>query len=193
MADTSYDHLFQAVERLLNESERTIIAIDGRCGSGKSTLAKEIAQRYNGHIFSMDDFFLPKAMRTKERLAEPGGNVHYERFLKEVLQPLRDQQSITYRPYNCQIQSFEKSINKEPKKFTIVEGVYALHPTLQSAFDLKVFLTVDRNEQYARIRKRNGAEQLTKFINRWIPLEELYFTTFHLKESCDFVIDTTDM
>ena len=32
----------------------------------------------------MDDFFLPMELRTAERLEEPGGNVHYERFSAEV-------------------------------------------------------------------------------------------------------------
>ena len=39
----------------------------------------------------MDDFFLPPALRTPERRSEPGGNVHYERFLTEVLPNLRSE------------------------------------------------------------------------------------------------------
>ena len=32
----------------------------------------------------MDDYFLQPYQRTEERLAEPGGNVDYERFKEEI-------------------------------------------------------------------------------------------------------------
>ena len=61
-----------------------LLAIDGRCGSGKSTLAAHMAQVFGCPVFHMDDFFLPPELRTPERLAQPGENVHHERFLREA-------------------------------------------------------------------------------------------------------------
>ena len=61
-----------------------IIAIDGRAASGKSTLAQQLGELLDADVIHMDDFFLPPSLRTKERLSEPGGNVHYERFAEEV-------------------------------------------------------------------------------------------------------------
>lgn len=49
----------------------------------------------------MDDFFLPLEMRTPQRLQQPGGNVHYERFLETVLKPLSLQQTVFYQPFDC--------------------------------------------------------------------------------------------
>ena len=50
----------------------------------------------------MDDFFLRPEQRTLKRLAEPGGNVDWERFLSEVLVPVRQGKAAVYRPYDCQ-------------------------------------------------------------------------------------------
>lgn len=52
-------------------------------------------------------------------------------------------------------------------------------------YDLKIFLDVDSDEQLDRIEKRNGKNQLSEFINKWIPLEEKYFEEFGIKEKCD--------
>ena len=66
-----------------------VIAIDGRAASGKTTLAAALAAETGGTVVHMDDFFLPAELRTPQRLAAPGGNVHAERFAEEVLPFLR--------------------------------------------------------------------------------------------------------
>ena len=66
-----------------------LLAIDGRCASGKSTLAARIGAVYGCPVFHMDDYFLPAELRTAERFAEPGGNVHRERVEEEILRPSR--------------------------------------------------------------------------------------------------------
>ena len=69
----------------LIESGVKIIAIDGRCASGKSTLTEDVKRVMDINVVRMDDFFLPLSLRTPERFALPGGNVHYERFIDEVI------------------------------------------------------------------------------------------------------------
>ncbi len=184
--------VIEAIKKQLSEKESCIVAIDGLCGSGKSTLAALLEERFDCNVFHMDDYFLPMNMKTKERLAEPGGNVHYERFKEEVLNSLLRYEAITYRPYSCVTTSFLEPITVLPKKLTIIEGTYALHPTLQHASTLKIFLTVEKNEQLRRIERRNGVEKLQQFIQLWIPLETLYFQKLKIKEQCDLVIDTTN-
>ena len=71
-----------------------LVALDGRCASGKTTTAASIAEKYQKEglpcdIVHMDDFFLQPNQRTSARLAEPGGNVDYERVEAEVLQPAK--------------------------------------------------------------------------------------------------------
>lgn len=69
----------------LSKQSSFLLAIDGMSGSGKTTLAQSLQEKWHAHVFHMDDFFLPLEMRTPQRLQQPGGNVHYERFLETVL------------------------------------------------------------------------------------------------------------
>lgn len=65
-----------------------ILGIDGMCGAGKTSLAAFLSERYSCSVVHADDFFLPPELRTAERLSEPGGNIHYERLMEEVIRPL---------------------------------------------------------------------------------------------------------
>ncbi len=164
------------------------MAIDGPCGSGKSTLARALGGHFHALVLHMDDFFLPPERKTPERLSEPGGNVDYERFLREVLEPIVREEPFTYRPYDCQTGQLADPISIEPGRLTIVEGVYSLHPSLRPAYDFKVFLDIDPQTQSARILQRNGPAMHGRFLNEWVPLENAYFDALSVKEACDLVI-----
>ena len=76
--------LLPLLQRIAAEEKRPlVIAIDGRAASGKTTAAEQLRFILGGSAIHMDDFFLPVSLRTAERFAEPGGNVHYERFCEE--------------------------------------------------------------------------------------------------------------
>ncbi len=177
------------IRRLLVEQERIVIAIDGRCGSGKTTLGKELQEIWDGNLFHMDDFYLQKEQRTKERYEEPGGNVDYERFEEEVLAPLRKGENILYRPYYPPEWRFLETTEIEPRRVNIVEGTYSCHRRLEAYYDLKVFLTIDPIEQIQRIEKRNGTEKAQEFQTKWIPLEELYFEQCRTRSRCDLCME----
>ena len=164
---------------------------DGRCGSGKSTLAGLAAHRLGCPLFHMDDFFLPPALRTPERYAAPGGNVHYERVEAELLRPLRETGAACFRPFDCRSMDFSAPIRAELTGLALVEGSYALHPALRGWYDRTVFLTCSPGEQRLRLLAREGPKRLPAFLERWIPLEEAYFQSTGLPGGCDLVLDTT--
>ncbi len=165
--------------------ERCIIAIDGRCASGKSTLSNELSRRLACSVVHMDDFFLQPHQRTHQRWIEAGCNVDYERFLAEVIYPIKNGRDFSYRPFECHSLTFSDEIKVDLKDVVIIEGAYSCHPMFDDLYDLKIFLDVDSDEQLDRIVKRNGKNQLSEFINKWIPLEEKYFEEFGIKEKCD--------
>jgi uridine kinase len=185
-----HSEVFDAVRKLLEERDNAAIAIDGRCGSGKTTLAAALSLEFDCNVFHMDDFFLPAGMRRLERLAEPGGNVHHERFLHEVLVPIREGMPVCYRPYICSKAGFGDVKCFEKKRLNIVEGSYSLHPSLRDYYDLKIFLTLDPETQEQRILQRSGPEKLTDYKNLWIPMEELYFRELDVQGCCDIILDT---
>lgn len=180
--------LFRALEALQAQGRQAVAAIDGRCAAGKTTLAARLRERYGFAVVHMDQFFLRPEQRTPERYAQPGGNVDYERFLAEVLNPLRRGERPEYRPYDCQAGALAEPIRLELSPVTVVEGTYACHPALWGGYDLRVFLTVDPEEQLRRLAKREG-ERVQIFQERWIPLEERYFSVCRPEERCGWRLE----
>lgn len=186
-----FAELLLAIRQLVADKSRKyiLIAIDGKCASGKSTLGNYLKDELDANLFHMDDFFLQKYQRTEERLAEVGGNVDYERFKEEILEPIQLGNAIEYRSFNCANLEIMESIMIESKRINIVEGAYSQHPYFGNPYDLRIFIEIDSENQINNIRKRNGEEKLKNFVERWIPKEEAYFAKFNIKEKCDVVIE----
>lgn len=187
------NQIYERIDVLINENKGCIVAIDGRCGSGKTTLANKLAEHYDANLFQMDDFYLPFDMQTDQRLALPGGHMDHERFFIEVIDPLLAQMTIIYRAFDCQKQAYNQGKQIPPKRINIIEGSYAMHPDLSSVYDLKVFMSVNPDEQMKRIQQRSGDVKALRFKNLWIPMEEKYFEAFDIEAQCDFVIDTSEI
>lgn len=165
-----------------------LVAIEGGSASGKSTLGASLAAALEATLVHMDDFFLPMPMRTPERFAQPGGNVHHERVLEEVLQPLRAGKPLEYGVFDCSVMAVNETRREEPRDVVIVEGAYALHPSLRDFYDLKVFIRVDETTQKQRILARNGEKMLQRFLKEWIPLEKRYFEACAVEACCDIIL-----
>lgn len=178
----------EIIHRRLKENGRMKLAIDGMAASGKSTLACKLAEELGGEVIHMDDFFLPMDLRTAERLEEPGGNVHYERFSAEVAGCLRNEESFDYGVFSCRQMAVLEKRHISNNGFVIVEGAYSLRPEFRDIYNFKIFMTVERDVQQQRILNRNGASGLTVFNQRWIPLEEKYFNELKPDKAADMII-----
>ncbi len=182
-------------DELIFEKGRAVLAVDGRCASGKTTLAEILREDFTKlygscEVVHLDDFFLRREQRTAERLSEIGGNFDRERFLAEVLIPLRKQKSgevIEYGVFSCSVMDIMESKKLYFSPITVIEGSYSHHPELRELYDLRVFLSVDPTEQIERIKRRDGEEKAKIFAERWIPLEEKYFREFAVMDSADIV------
>lgn len=182
-----------AVDAAIARRGRAVLAVDGMCGSGKSTLAPWLVRLYGASLVRMDDFFLPPSLRTPTRLAEAGGNIHYERFLEEVL-PHLGGGDFTYRAFDCSVMALGEAVAVPSRPLTVVEGSYALHPALCGRYDVTVYLCCSPGEQMARLTARCGnAALLRRFKEEWIPMENRYAADFRIRERADFVIDTTNL
>ena len=173
------------------EKDRILIAIDGSCTSGKSTLAALLARKLDCNVFHMDDFFLRPEQRTQERLAQPGGNVDYERFREEVLLPLKTGMPFAYRSYDCGTGNLKAPVAVTPKWISVIEGSYSHHPFFGDPYDIKVFLKVSPEVRCMRIGQR-PAFLRKRFEEEWIPMEQRYFETFDIEAKADIVGFPTD-
>jgi len=182
-----YDTLYAGIDQLLEQEPRVYLAIDGHAASGKTSLALYLKERYACNVIHMDHFFLRPEQQTADRLAEPGGNIDYERFKTEVQKPLLAGEDFAYRPWNCQTGEFGKKVDIKPNHLNIIEGAYSLHPTLAESYHIKVFLTIPLGEQLRRIEARDGATLLERFQSEWLPMERRYFETMGIAQTCDFI------
>ncbi len=155
---------------------------DGMCGSGKTTLGTVLAEVYDCNLFHMDDFLLRPEQRVPERLAEPGGNVDYERFQEEVLDHLKAPEGLSYRVYDCSVRRLTETVTVPYSRLNIIEGAYSQNPYFHDPYDLRFLCSISEEEQKARILRRNGPEMLKKFQEIWIPMENRYFETFRLRD-----------
>lgn len=191
VVNSRYLRLLPVLCRLAQMPENTgayVMALDGRCASGKTTLSKQLEFVTGAGIVHMDDFFLPLELRTPERFAQPGGNVHYERFQKEVMPLLARKEAFSYRRFDCSSMSMGELRQVRSSDWRIVEGAYSCHPILGDYMNVKIFSDVEPDEQMRRIKKREGDAAAKIFAERWIPLEENYFRSCHIEEAADLVI-----
>ena len=149
--------MIQKAERIIEAYQKVkpagcgVIAMDGRAAAGKTTLAEELAVTLGGAVVHMDDFFLPGELRTPERLAAPGGNVHAERFAEEVLPYLRRGEAFRYRRFDCHRMDYNGWVEIPTVPVIIVEGAYSQHPRFGGYADLTVFCDIAPEEQKRRI------------------------------------------
>lgn len=186
-----FSQILHQIDALLGEKDTVLVAIDGPCTAGKTTLAAYLAQTYSCNVFHMDEFFLQSFQRTPERLAEPGGNVDYQRFSQEILLPLTRGETVCYRPYDCSTQSLKAPITVPHRKLSIIEGTYSCHPCFGDVYDLRIYLTVSPEIQRQRVLQRPAFKH-QRFFTEWIPREQQYFEAFQIRKSCGIVCSTQE-
>lgn len=190
-----YAPALRAVDALLRNTQGpVIVAVDGRCASGKTTFAQKAEALFDEcNVFHMDDFFLPPEKRMQERLSTPGGNVDYERSATELFEPLRREEAVAHRRFDCSTMTMGEPQGIPFRRLNIVEGSYALHPVLSGYSQLRIFFTCSPEVQLARLSRRETPESLERFRKRWIPMEENYFRSLSIQDRCDIVVDTSPL
>lgn len=177
-------------ERRLAAQGRVLMVLDGPCGSGKTTLAGALGALYRVQPIHLDDFFLLPELRTADRLAQPGGNVHYERFLDEVLAGLLRGGNVAYRRYDCQTGAWVDRLHRDAS-VTVIEGSYSHHPAFRDAYErldaLRVFIYTDGGEQERRLRARDP-QRFAAFQTRWMPLEKSYLKAYDIKSGANIAL-----
>ncbi len=178
--------VLREMDRILLEKGEVTLGIDGMCGSGKSTLAAFLAEITGAQLIHMDDYFLPFERKTPERLAQPGGNVDYERFAEEVVGKPLDK-PLRMRAYSCSTGTLGDWQELAPSRVRIVEGSYCMHPHFGNPYDVRMYMTASPTRQMVNLKARDGKEMWERFKNEWIPMENAYEQAFGISKNCIIV------
>lgn len=191
VCETKYACFLFLLDRMykLSAEKNIVVGIDGQCASGKTTLSKLLEFLSDCNIIHADDFFIPVSEKESHRKSLCC-NLDNQRFTEEIVKGIKSGKDYEYGVFNCSLQSISRRVMVRRKSLTVIEGSYCLHPEFSSIYDMKVFLTLDHSNQCRRIMLRNGKSIYKVFEEKWIPMEEEYFSKYRIKESCDFVINT---
>lgn len=191
MADAPQPSLKDAIDRIFREKEkkqRIIVAIDGPCASGKTTLAGVLAPVFGAGVVHTDDFVIPHWMKTPERLRVPGGNLDDKRLTEEVLEPWAKGERPGYHRYDCHGGCFVPAGPVPEGDVLILEGSYALLPSVRRFADVSIFVSAPWEARKERLIKREGPGSFERFMALWIPLENAYFEAYGLPDGDCVVI-----
>lgn len=162
--------------------DRLLVTLDGPCATGKTTLARRLAVVFQASLLHTDDFVIPHAQKTPERLAVPGGNCDAERLTREVLLPWKQGLPAVVRRYDCSADRLLPAETLPGGGVLILEGSYCNLPAIRALADVRLFLEASWDVREARLRTRESAASLQRFYDRWIPLENAYFEACRLPD-----------
>ena len=171
---------------------RLLITLDGPCASGKTTLARKLARVFQGNVVHTDDFVIPHAQKTPERLAVPGGNCDAERLAKEVVIPFTKGDPVKFRRYDCRRDTLLPEEQLPDSRVLILEGSYCNLPVLREHADVRLFLDAPWEMREARLLARESAASMKQFHARWIPLENAYFEAYRLPDDQSVLIKSAE-
>ncbi len=162
--------------------KRPLVTVDGPCASGKTTFASCLAGILDAAVVHTDDYVVPHSMKTNERLALPGGNCDAERLMREVVTPWRGGLPVLVSRYDCHADRLLPPEALPDCGVLVLEGSYCNLPAIREAADVRFFLDTAPEIRESRLRDRESPESLQMFYERWIPLEDTYFSAFGLPD-----------
>ena len=181
----------EAVKRISQKCERAkrlLITLDGPCASGKTVLAEKLSEVFRAAVVHTDDYVMPHAQKTPERLAIPGGNCDDTRLENEVAAPWKRGETVRVRKYDCSSDAFLPEEALAESTVLIIEGCYSSLPSVRKHADESFFLNAPWPIREERLRRRESPSSLKMFYERWIPLEDAYFKAYRLPDGVKEIV-----
>ena len=186
------DCVLRAVQECHAAIGTTLAGIDGPGGAGKSLLAASLARKDSRiSVVPIDDFYVRRDRRVRGRdaVVTPWKNIEVSRLLQEVLQPLTVGKEGSYRRYDWGSDTLAERRMIPAGGVVLVEGVYALMPSLIDFYRFKVWIDCPRELRMARGLDRDGPEALSQWRDQWMPAEDRYASTQRPMDHADVVLD----
>lgn len=187
------------------------VAIDGPDAAGKTMLADELAEHLAGKRpvirAGIDSFHNSRAYRLRRGADSPEGyfldSFDYEALRNLLLDSLGPEGSRRYRraifDYRVDDEVAAPEEEAPANAILLFDGIFLLRDELRPFWDFSIFVHADFDEIVRRAEARDreligGAEAVQeRYRDRYIPGQQLYFTSCSPQEVADVVIDNTDV
>jgi len=149
---------------ILNIASKPLVLIDGIAGSGKTTLSVKIADILNANLVHSDDVGW---------CADP---IHWDgEMLDGIVNPWLNKINVAYRPTGWIKENRPGSIDVDPNKALIIEGMGASRKTLRAIATFSIWVDAEPEIARNRVIQRdiangeNGGtlESVTQFTAWW--------------------------
>ena len=183
----------------------TVVGINGVDTSGKTVFALELENylRHRGihtQVIHLDDFHNPRSIRYTD--LSPEGYIKHAFDLPKLSNLLRHltqgSSKITVDLLDLDADTYtnEKTFQANGNTVIIVEGVMLYRQPIDMFFDYRIFLDITFDEVLHRAQERDvpkyGEAFLQRYIDRYIPAQQIYLNEYSPKEKCQLVIDNND-
>ena len=181
---------------------RTIVAIDGPDAAGKSTLADAVAAAATGPVLraSVDDFANPSRVRRRQGELSAEGYYSDAFDLTALAQELLDPFSSGGSRVRTQVFDLDADrplsatpVVLPPRALLVVDGVFLLRPRLRDWWTLSVYLHIAPEVSLERGLARDGEDRRSRYLERYLPAQELYRTMADPVAKAHVVVDNTDV
>lgn len=162
------------------------IAIDGRGGSGKTSFAELLKVRLPGFTtLNGDDYFEP----THDSVV--WGDFNDERFIHDIIEPLKSGSNFAYRPYDWHTQPHISEKQIQVTEGFCLERCYSF--TFDIDWDLKIWVETPKEICLERglARENMPREKTIPAWQVWQQQEDAYIRDFGPQHRADIVIDGT--
>lgn len=154
------------------------IGIDGPGGAGKSTLARRIADAVQrAVVVPVDEFWGPSIPEWD-----------WDRFLDQVVRPLRNGQDARYQEWDWVIDAGGAWHDIAAGCVVVVEGVSATRVEVDLPWALRIWVETPRETRLERALERDGPGLMARWFDDWIPSEQAYIAGQRPRERVDLVV-----
>jgi uridine kinase len=188
------------------------VAVDGIDAAGKTTLADQLAEILEADGYpviraSIDGFHNPKEIRSRQGNLSPDGyyedSFDFAAIKTLLLDPLSSDGSGRYHvgtfDYRTDAEFEADEQVAQADAILIFDGIFLQRPEIVESWDIKIFIDIPFGIALTRALERDlmlfGSEDAVRerYMQRYLPGQQLYFDQCNPKGNADIVIDNQDV
>nr|WP_223820978.1 AAA family ATPase [Bacillus sp. S3] len=176
---------------MIRKQNTLLIGVDGCGGAGKSTLAKFLKEKCsNVTVVHMDDFYFPSDQIIHKHPKEKpiGADVDWKRVLKQVIEPIRQDQEGHYQRYDWESDRLAEWHKVPIGGIVIIEGVYSTRHELSNLYDFTIWVDCPRETRLSRGIERDGEDARRIWEDNWMVSEDMYMKEHKPHQRADLVV-----